>query len=168
MLCQIQQFLVSTRNRAPDAPTTYRHRCRASVLPAGVDPGAVREARVVTKAQAGAGGCHRPRLPDRQRLEGLPAHRPRQRDPAARRPAPGRAVAATGVHAFDQGRGRRPRRDIDFDTVVRTIGADLAETGARGDVSACTRSRATTPLGAGSSSPTPSSSSAPTPTAACT
>ena len=58
-----------------------------------------------------AGRVHRARLPHRVGVEGVPGERHHARPAAARRPAGGRPAARAGVHAVDQGRGRRPRRE---------------------------------------------------------
>ena len=58
--------------------------------------------------------------------------------------------------------------NIDFDTMVRIVGADLAEQVRDATLRLYALRRATTRRSAASSSPTPSSSSASTRTAACT
>ena len=166
MLCQVSNFWFDkTAHLMPNHLTGIDV---ASVLPEGVDPALYAKRAVVKEAQAGAGGSDRPRLPDRQRLEGLPAHRRGQRHRPARWPAPGRAAARADLHPVDQGRGRRPRREHRLRRDGRRSARELAERVRDATLRIYTLRRRLRRASAASSWPTPSSSSAPTTTAACT
>ena len=77
-------------------------------FPDGARPDADGRAMLVRRTEPGADGVHRPRLPVRQRVEGVPGagHGPGPDD--AGRDARGRAAARDGLHADDEG-GQRPR-----------------------------------------------------------
>jgi hypothetical protein len=110
MLTQISNFwFAQTAHLVPnhllDVPL-------ADVLPAGTDLALYEKRAVVAQAsEAGTGGSDRPRLPDWLGLEGLSGHRLAVRYHPAGRSAAGAATARTDLHAVDQSRRRRPRRE---------------------------------------------------------
>ena len=87
---------------------------RSQGLPAGRHRPARRAARPDDDLPAGrrrADRGRRPRLPRRIGLEGIPGERHGLRHPAAARPARERPPAGADLHAGDQGRAGRARRE---------------------------------------------------------
>lgn len=98
----------------------------AGVLPAGVDASLYAKRAVVTKKLKPVPVEAIARVPDRQRLEGLPAHRQGQRHRTARRPTPGQLAEPIFTPSTKAAVGGHDE-NIDFDAMVKTVGAELAE-----------------------------------------
>ena len=101
----------------------------------------------------------RPRLPRGVGLEGVPGERHGLRDPAAGRPARERPAARTDLHAGDQGRARRARREHRLRDDGRTGRRRRWPRGSARTRSSSTGSPPSGPRRPGSCWPTPSSSS---------